>query len=77
MGAASSSKQVVHRQQQIRGARGSAAGTTARASRISTEGHDINMVPTYYCLIYNNGSVRPSCCHSPARRPRSRAAGTA
>lgn len=27
--------------------------------RITTEGHDINMVPTYYCLLYNNGNVRP------------------
>jgi len=27
--------------------------------RITTEGNDINMVPTYYCLLYNNGSVRP------------------
>lgn len=27
--------------------------------RITSEGNDINMVPTYYCLLYNNGSVRP------------------
>lgn len=27
--------------------------------RITTEGNDINMVPTYYCLLYNNGNVRP------------------
>ena len=27
--------------------------------RITSEGNDINMTPTYYCLLYNNGAVRP------------------